>query len=141
MSSFTARAVLALTSEQENGRESLEVVEPFEFGLDGPNDSTQVCIEKGFRTDLASVPFPFSMIIPPLGRYSKAAIVHDKLYALGQLHTKDGLIPIPRKMADDIFRKAMRVTGVPKWQEVVIYYGVRLGGKRPWKRYRNNEGA
>ncbi|MCK5788869.1 MAG: DUF1353 domain-containing protein, partial [Chlamydiia bacterium] len=44
--------------------------------IDGVSDIT---IPVGFRTDFATIPRPFSGILFPVGRYSKAALVHDYL--------------------------------------------------------------
>src|SRR3954454_19309299 len=51
--------------------------------LDWKDESGQlapVSVPKGFVTDLASIPQLFCSILPPTGRYSYPAIVHDFLY-------------------------------------------------------------
>lgn len=80
-------------------------------------------IPEGFVTDFASVPRCFWSIIPPMGRYGKAAILHDYLY-----HTKS----VSRKEADKIFLKAMDLLGVSAWKKYVMYFAVRLFGWVKW---------
>jgi hypothetical protein len=80
-------------------------------------------IPKGFITDFASVPRFFWRIIPPWGRYSPAAVVHDYLYRNKILQ---------RKTADGIFYKLMILSGVPKAQAATMYWAVRAFG---WTSY------
>ena len=39
-----------------------------------------VRVELGFQTDLASIPRFLWAVLPPFGRYTNAALVHDWLY-------------------------------------------------------------
>lgn len=41
-----------------------------------------ITIPQNFQTDLASVPRVFWAILPPFGRYSKAAVLHDYLLVI-----------------------------------------------------------
>ena len=41
-------------------------------------------VPQGFETDFASVPRFFWRVVPPWGRYSPAAVVHDYLYSTGK---------------------------------------------------------
>ena len=97
----------------------------FQFGYDvgykGSDD--RISVPVGFVTDFASTPPPIWWLIPPWGKYGKAAVVHDYLY---MVKTRT------RKQADVIFREAMVVLGVPEWQVVVMYYSVRLFGWPAW---------
>ncbi|EOI6844551.1 DUF1353 domain-containing protein, partial [Salmonella enterica] len=77
-------------------------------------------VPAGFVTDLASVPRIFWTILPPDGKYAKAAIIHDWMYD-NALRTK--------KEADLIFLDGMTVLGVPKWKRIIMYYAVRLFGR------------
>jgi len=90
---------------------------------DGPN---QICVPIGFKTDLASVPRLFWALIPPHGRYIRAAIIHDYLY----IHK-----PVSRSIADRIFLDLMRRDGVPRWKRWIMYSAVRLGGWKGWLGY------
>jgi uncharacterized protein DUF1353 len=76
----------------------------------------------GMDTDFASVPRVFAWLLPRYGRYTKAAIVHDRLWR------ED----VPAKLldlrdADGIFRRAMRELGVPFLQRWVMWAAVRWG--------------
>ena len=42
-------------------------------------------VPAGFETDFASVPRLFWRVVPPWGRYSPAAVVHDYLYHTGKV--------------------------------------------------------
>lgn len=44
------------------------------------SDKTSITIPKGFKTDLASVPRILWPLLPPFGKYNRAAIAHDFLY-------------------------------------------------------------
>ena len=81
-------------------------------------------IPAGFVTDFASVPRCFWFILPPMGRYGKAALLHDWLY-----YTKY----LPRSEADRVFLEVMLMMGVRSWKAYVMYSAVRLFGWIKWK--------
>ncbi|HFV9934559.1 TPA: DUF1353 domain-containing protein [Salmonella enterica subsp. enterica serovar Bovismorbificans] len=110
MSRFTTPAILEMLDHY-----LWRVYEPFEFYL-----SDVINVPAGFVTDLASVPRIFWSLMPPDGRYAKAAIIHDYLYD-NALRTK--------READRIFLDGMTVQGVPKWKRTVMYWAVRLFGR------------
>lgn len=95
------------------------VYENFEFYLSDDN-SDVISVPAGFVTDLASVPRIFWTLLPPDGKYAKAAIIHDYMYD-NALRTK--------KEADLIFLDGMTVLGVPRWKRMIMYYAVRLFGQ------------
>lgn len=76
-------------------------------------------VPKGFETDLASVPRAAWSIIPPMGRYTNAAILHDSLYAERV---------VSKKEADKVFLEAMRVCGVPAYKRYPMYWAVAAFG-------------
>lgn len=86
-----------------------------------------VRVKKGFKTDLASIPRVLWRVLPPVGKYDAAAVVHDWLYQ------NNGCT---RKQADDVLYEAMHALGVSAWQRYTIYAGVRVGGWKPWNEYR-----
>ena len=90
----------------------------------------KITVPAGFKTDMASIPRFFWRVLPPIGRYDKAAVVHDYLYHFNG---------VTRKQADDILLEAMHVLKVVNWQCNVIYGGVRVGGGKPWNEYRQKE--
>lgn len=82
-------------------------------------------VPAGFETDFASVPRWLWWLMPPLGRYSRAALVHDYLY---QHHDA-----MSRFLADALFRELMFHLGVPAWKRLAMYWGVRLFGWLYWR--------
>ncbi len=79
----------------------------------------KVTVPKGQTTDFASIPRIFWPILPPVGRYSRAAVVHDYLYRHGLFTRKD---------CDLIFLHAMEELNVAKWKRIVMFWAVRLFG-------------
>ncbi|ECJ8609108.1 DUF1353 domain-containing protein [Salmonella enterica] len=114
MSRFTTPAILEMI-----GRYNWRVYEPFEFYL-SDDSSDVISVPAGFVTDLATVPRIFWILLPPDGKYAKAAIIHDYLYD-NALRTK--------YEADRIFLDGMAVLGVPKWKRMIMYWAVRLFGR------------
>jgi hypothetical protein len=78
-------------------------------------------IPAGFETDFASVPRLFWNILPPIGLYTRAAIVHDYLYQTGL---------VSRKEADLIFLQIMKTDEVDFFVRHLMYYAVRIFGGR-----------
>ena len=68
-------------------------------------------------------------IIPRWGKYGNAAVIHDYCY-WEQKYT--------RKRADEIFREAMCVLEVSRFQKALLYYLVRLFGWIHWRRNRKD---
>ena len=83
-----------------------------------------ITVPQDSRTDLASIPRIFWQILPPFGRYSQAAVVHDYLYFSHQFD---------RKTADKIFYELMLQYGTWKWKAKLMYYAVRLFAPLAWK--------
>ena len=84
----------------------------------------QIKVPKGFKTDLASIPRFLWILLPPFGRYSQAAVIHDYLYE-SKLYT--------REEADKIFRELMLRYGTYKWKAKIMYHAVRVFGfKYSW---------
>lgn len=83
----------------------------------------KIVIPKNFLTDGASVPRLFWSIIPPWGRYGRAAVVHDYLYRWQKTS---------RRQADDTLLEAMWVSDCKAWEYLTIWFAVRLFGWRSW---------
>ncbi|AXD71824.1 DUF1353 domain-containing protein [Salmonella enterica] len=111
MSRFTTPAILEML-----GHYLWRVHEPFTFYLSDDN-SDVIEVPAGFITDLATIPRIFWILLPPDGKYAKAAIIHDYLYD-NALRTK--------WEADRIFLDGMTVLGVPCWKRTIMYWAVRL---------------
>ena len=118
-----------------------EVLSPFICYLDTSawGDAYEyVEVHKGFITDFASIPFPFSRVFLPIGKsYDKASVVHDFLYWLPVVWTMYGNRTITRKEADSIYLDMMEKSGTPIVVRQSIYTGVRAGGSRTWNKYRS----
>ena len=83
-------------------------------------------VPAGFPTDFASIPRVFFLTTPPVGKYDRAAVVHDYLY-VAQATT--------RAQADRIFLQAMADCGVSWYMRYKMFLAVQLGGGRVWTRY------
>lgn len=84
-------------------------------------------VTEGFITDLASVPRFLWVLIPPYGRHTGAAIIHDWYYRNGDKH-------ITRAEADWIMFRVMKVDGCSFLKRWIIYIGLRLFGRRAFKK-------
>ena len=102
-----------------NGR-SARLTQPYRVGTTA---GRIIEVPEGFETDFASVPRLFWRIVPPWGRYSPAAVVHDYLYSTSK---------VSRKEADGIFLELMGRLGVPLWKRLAMYWAVRLFGWFAW---------
>ena len=120
MSSFTTPLVVSPLPDGRHWR--LVFGFGYDVGYEGSSD--RVSIPAGFVTDFASSPPPIWWLIPPWGKYGKAAVVHDYLY---QTKTRT------RKQTDDIFREAMIVLSVNPVRVFLMYWAVRLFGWLAWR--------
>lgn len=115
------------------------VTEDFGYHLGEPGGEEFVSVPAGFLTDFASIPRVLWPVLPPTGKYGKAAVIHDKLYQEAIIHTQGGTRSCNRGEADGILKEAMEVLGVGRMARWTIYAGVRSGGWLSWKRYRDAE--
>ena len=93
----------------------------YDVGAEGSRD--QITVPVGFETDFASVPRPFSAILPKWGKYGDAAVIHDWLY------WEQGR---PRPAADAILLEGMTVLGVSAVVESDdLHGGAPFGGGWP----------
>ena len=101
------------------------------------------CVEvpKGFVTDFASIPFPFSRIFPPVGKsYDAPSVLHDYLYYMPYVWGWDKKCrQIERVEADNIYLEAMVDNRTPLFVRRSIYAGLRMGGWVTWNRYRKGD--
>ena len=84
-----------------------------------------ITVPIGFTTDFASIPRFARNLIPKLGKYNKAAVIHDYLYSV-KITTRKG--------ADKCFRDGMKDLGVVKWKRTLMYFAVRLFGGFAWRK-------
>lgn len=101
-----------------------QLVQPFYFYFNENNKEEGVIVTEGFITDFASVPRILWSILPPTGLYTKAAVMHDFLYKNGYVKKYN------RKFCDKMFLEAMRALKVDHITRNVMYFGVRIFGKR-----------
>jgi len=101
------------------------LVQPFDYHVGSLSSTEIIRVPAGFVTDFASVPRLLWYVIPPWGRYGKAAVVHDFCYT-HRLYS--------RRRADRIFLEAMKALSVPLWKRIVMVVAVRIFGWWAWMR-------
>jgi hypothetical protein len=121
MSSFTKPANLKMLDNY-----MWELITPFEYHVGSYPSNDVIRIPAGTVTDLASVPRLLWAVFPPHGKWAKAAIVHDYLYA-NAIGTK--------QYADDVFFEAMEVLNVPLINRYIMYTAVRLFGRGEYPKH------
>lgn len=109
-----------------------KLLEEFDYFIGDVDSSESVSVPAGTVTDFASIPRPLWNILPPWGKYGKAAVIHDFMYSQHQITSNGKQVDIERKQADDIFLEAMKVLGVGTITRYAMYYAVRVFGHRPW---------
>lgn len=122
MSTFTSPLVVEYLDERWRS-----VYIPFSYAvgsLEAPEEVIEVPV--GFHTDYATIPKFLHFILAPAGKWAKAAVIHDYLYAQPGTRT--------RKECDDIFFEGMCVLGVSSWKKYAAYFAVRLFGWKFWKK-------
>lgn len=118
MSSFT-KPFKVIVHNVKLKKKPFEVDESFEY-FSKLYDGYTINIPKGYRTDFASVPRIFWSIVPPVGSYSKACVVHDWLLTNKDAHNLD------IDAINKILKEAMGVLGVNKFYIFLIYTPVNL---------------
>ena len=91
-----------------------------------------IVVPCGFITDFASLPAPLRVWTNPWGRHGLAAIIHDRLYWSQQTS---------RRVADEMFLRAMKALYVRRTQAWALYAGVRLFGWAAWRKNRQDREA
>ncbi len=90
---------------------------------------SSITVPQGFKTDFASVPGWLWWLVPPMGKYNRAAVVHDYLYKKNRFS---------RLAADTIFDHLMRHLYVVRWRRKAMYAGVRAWGWVTWRKYKKS---
>jgi len=103
---------------------------PFNVFTNATGENIDISIEKGFVTDLASVPSLCSFVIEnDSPRITKAAVPHDDLYSRrGKIHGHT----LTRKQADLILVDGMKSLGASIIQRSAVWLAVRSFGWRFW---------
>lgn len=94
------------------------LVSDFEFIYNGKRN----VIHKGFKTDLATIPFPISVLLKPDGDYKESAVIHDWL--LKRMYGGDE--KITRAYASSVFLESLIYQEIPVYHIIPLYIGVRL---------------
>jgi len=91
------------------------------------NDGISITIKKGFITDGASIPrWLWSFTGSPfVGKYRKAAVLHDYIYRYRLYNKKD---------ADLLFYKIMLESGVSKFKAKLFYLALYFFGRKDFKK-------
>lgn len=112
MGKFEGELILRYLNEPIDGK-WFEVVNSFNYTTEA---NITITIPFGTKTDFASIPRVFRGLISRVGRYGRAAVLHDWLceYKI-----------FPRKKADKIFLEAMKSLGVSWLKRRAMYIGVR----------------
>lgn len=124
MTRFTDPADLRMLGDGE-----WELLSPFSYHVGQYPSDDVITVPAGFVTDLASIPRLFWSVLPPHGRYAKAAIIHDYLY-VEAIKT--------REYADKVFLEAMEVLGVSWVKRRIMYAAVRMFGAGNYNRKSND---
>lgn len=124
---------------QDNGGLPFVLIGPLVYETPKMNgyDDGAIHVPVGFRTDLASIPRGLWNVLPQVGRYDAAAVIHDFLYQRPNQRAERAGGPFSRAEADSTLLEAMGVLGVGFWTRYTIYAGVRIGGWKVWNRYRS----
>jgi hypothetical protein len=142
MSSFTSfdgtsemSISYASRASKEQGKDLWVVNQPFDYYIGEKADDVWVHVPMGYLTDGATVPRVFWWLIPPLGRYGQAAVLHDYLREKRVVVKKGQEVPVSIKEIDGIFLDAMKVLEVPVWKRYLMYGAVRAWaiGKAWWQ--------
>lgn len=108
-----------------------EVHEGFEY-VDKDGKSYTVPAKGVLRTDLASIPAFVSWLVPKDGRHTQAALVHDAMIVDRAKGEVPDFVSSPEGEevkdleADAIFRRGMKVSGVPPVRRWIIWSAVAM---------------
>lgn len=119
MSSFTTPLDLRAN---DDGR-TFTLLTEFAYEIGELGSGRFIRVPAGFATDFASIPQLFWNILPPWGKYGKAAVLHDWNYKRQEFS---------RAFCDAILDESMEALGVSKLTRKVIWWGVRIGGWYAW---------
>lgn len=124
MSAFTGE--LTVTSlDVECTRWRLEQPLIYEVGEKG--SGRVVLVPSSFETDVTSVPVFMRSVLPAWGKWSRAAILHDRLYRLIEIGCPHEEAP-DREAADAVFYEALRVSEVNPLLSWLMWAAVRVFG-------------
>lgn len=123
MSQFTTELIV----EQIGSSKYYRLLEGFEYHVGDFPSNEIIIVPAGFITDFASTPVFLHPILPPRGKYGKAAVIHDYCYETACYSKLD---------SDKIFLEGMEVLGVSKPVRIIMYHGVVIFGWWSWYSHR-----
>lgn len=118
-------SVSLVRNYKREGRRVVTVREPFSYVGTLGGRRFAVIVPRGFESDFASMPFWARPSIPPFGDYAEPCVLHDWLYALGEITGR-----LDRALADKIFFHALDHCRVGPGVQVVMRFSVRFAGHR-----------
>ncbi len=124
MGIFSGPLLVEITERQTAGRTVAVTRGMLRYRAVIGQQAVDVLVPDAFETDFASVPRLLWWLVPPLGRYAKATVIHDYLYVTGE---------VSRVLADKVFYQAMLDLKVRGWLAWIIYAAVRLWGIFYWR--------
>jgi hypothetical protein len=116
-----------LLKKEYSKPDRFEVAEDVQIEIFG----RQFTIPAGYKTDFASVPQALWGIFPPHGLAAIPALIHDFMYD-NKVFADDLGDENARRLADVFFLNNMSHCGVPRWQRMIYFYGVRWFAKSWW---------
>jgi hypothetical protein len=127
VSAFTGELTITQLSGRDPGLWWLYRLENrLQFEVGGVGSGKVIVVPAGYVSDGASIKQILWGVLPALGRWSRAAILHDYLCTLLAIGCPHPLAPT-RKAADDIFHEAMMASGVNRTVALILWIGVRAG--------------
>lgn len=118
----------------DNHRAQYQLVAPLKYksetiaGIDSLAevfDGGVITIPTGFKTDLASIPWPLSNVLKPNGPWKRAAVVHDYLCTQANGLSSKHFPGLTRSICDGVFYEAMRSDGISAFVAAVFWVYVR----------------
>lgn len=129
-----------LTISPRNDGESWVLDTEFDYWTDVLTPRVTFHVPVGFVTDLASIPRIFWNILPPFGKYTGAAVIHDYLYQRQCYQSGEKQITaLTRKQCDDVLMEAMGVLDVGWLTRWTIYLAVRSWGWIAWNGHKEDK--
>lgn len=90
-------------------------------------DLGTIKVEKGYKSDLASVPLLFWWW--QWGKWNVGAIAHDYIYEEGRILADGKWVEMKKAEADNLFYQILQEVGVPPLTSFLMYLAVRLFGR------------
>ena len=113
-----------------NNKDLWDTIPGFRYYIGTEGSDRYVDVETGFTTDGATIPRALWWLLPPMGEYSQACTLHDKLCRTYRITQVINGIPtsvsITRKEIDAILEESMDVLKVTPWKKALINFGVTI---------------